>query len=482
MHFRCVWPRVFAAIAVMGIAVPVSRAADVAQTPPMGWNSYDSYGALVTEEQFRANVDYLAEHLKPHGYEYAVLDYCWSYPYRPNGGTGSETLNQRFDDADKSFKPTLAIDDNGRLIPDRSRFPSAYDDQGNFVGLNKLVDYVHNKGLKFGLHIMRGIPRQAVAADSQILGSDSKASQVANTDSKCAWLNHMYGLKTADGQPTGELTEGGQAYYNSIVKLYAGWGVDFIKADDMLRDFSKPGRSYYGGEINGVRRAIDASGRPIIYSLSPGAAPLAHADELAKTANMWRMLDDMWDNWREVNLVFDVARNWAPHRAAGHWPDADIIPLGTFVRAPVGRPRNTRLSPDEQRTVMTLWSIVRSPLILGGDLPSLEKDSATLALLTNDAVLDIDQHSMKNRQVSLTSEAAVWTAEKSDGSKVYVALFNRGTGSRDVSVNLADIGLREGSYSVKDLWAGSELGNFNGSFTQNLPQHGAGLYEIAVKH
>lgn len=481
MIFRMNLRLIIALGVIVAFFAPAGRAADVAQTPPMGWNSYDSYGALVTEEQFRANVDYLAEHLKPHGYEYAVLDYCWSYPYRPNGGTGSETLNQKFDDTEKSFKPMLAMDENGRLIPDRSRFPSGYDDQGNFIGLNALVDYVHSKGLKFGLHIMRGIPRQAVVADSPILGSDSKASQIADTDSKCAWLNHMYGLKTADGQPTGELTEGGQAYYNSLAKMYAGWGVDFIKADDMLRDFSKPGRSYYGGEINAVRRAIDASGRPIVYSLSPGAAPLTHADELAKTANMWRMLDDMWDNWRLVNLVFDVARNWTPHRAAGHWPDADMIPLGTFVRPPVGRARNTRLTPEEQRTVMTLWSIVRSPMILGGDLPSLEKDPATLAILTNDAVLDIDQRSTKNRQVSLTPDSAIWAAENPDGSKIYFALFNRGTGDRDVSIRFADIGLTDGSYPVKDLWAGSDLGSFNGSFTQNLPQHGAGLYEIAVK-
>ena len=276
-------------------AATAVQAGDVAPTPPMGWNSYDSYGALVTEHQFRANVDYLADHLKPHGYEYAVLDYCWSYPYRATGRTGSEALNQSFNSADDTFKPMLALDEFGRLIPDRSRFPSAYDESGKFIGLNALVDYVHGKGLKFGLHIMRGVPRQAVVAKSAVSGSQFTADQIANPDSKTTWLNHMVGLQTSDGRPTSELTAGGQAYYDSIVKMYAAWGVDFIKADDMLRDFSKPDRSFYSGEINGLRQAIDRSGRPMVLSLSPGAAPLAHADTLGKTANLWCMLDDMWD-------------------------------------------------------------------------------------------------------------------------------------------------------------------------------------------
>ena len=159
MLLRCA-PAVAIVFAIA--AATAVQAGDVAPTPPMGWNSYDSYGALVTEDQFRANVDYLADHLKPHGYEYAVLDYCWSYPYRATGRTGSEALNQTFNSADDTFKPMLAMDEFGRLIPDRSRFPSAYDESGKFIGLNALVDYVHGKGLKFGLHIMRGVPRQAV--------------------------------------------------------------------------------------------------------------------------------------------------------------------------------------------------------------------------------------------------------------------------------------------------------------------------------
>src|SRR5207342_78326 len=143
-----------------------------------------------TEAQFRANVDYMAEHLKPHGYEYAVLDYCWSYPYRERGRTGSEGLNQRFNADEKVFVPRLAMDENGRLLPDKSRFPSAYDADGKFIGLSKLAHQIHSKGLKFGIHIMRGIPRQAVVADSPILGTEFTASQIADTSNTCGWLNH----------------------------------------------------------------------------------------------------------------------------------------------------------------------------------------------------------------------------------------------------------------------------------------------------
>jgi alpha-galactosidase len=462
------------------IAIGICRGlpAQVAQTPLMGWNSYDSYGALVTEEQFRANVDYMAQHLKPHGYEYAVLDYCWSYPYRERGRTGSEALNQRFNEDEKLFTPRLAMDDNGRLLPDKSRFPSAYDQEGKFVGLGRLAHYVHSKGLKLGIHIMRGIPRQAVVADCKIAGSDATASQVADTSNTCGWLNHMYGLKTEDGQPTGKLTDGAQAYYDSIVKMYADWGVDFIKADDMLRDFSKPNRSFYAGEINGVRRAIDHTGRPIVFSLSPGAAPLGHAKELAENANMWRMLDDMWDNWKHVNSVFDVARNWTDTRAIGHWPDADMLPLGSFVRPPVGNARKTKLTPNEQRTVMTLWSIAKSPLILGCDLPSLANDPETTALLTNDEVLAVDQRSTKNRQISLSADTAVWAAESASGDKVYVALSNRGSGEREVAVEFNDLGLAAGPHSVRDLWNCKDLGEASDTFRQTLGEHGSALYEI----
>jgi hypothetical protein len=464
------------------VVVSTTLAADqVATVPPMGWNSYDSYGALVTEDQFRANVDFLAQRLKPHGYEYAVLDYCWSYPFRATGRTGSEALNQAFNADDKTFKPQLAMDDFGRLIPDRSRFPSAYDGSGNFIGLNALIDDVHRKGLKFGLHIMRGIPRQAVVANTPVFGSQSTAAEIANTESKTTWLNHMYGLKTTDGRPTGELTAGGQAYYDSILKMYAAWGVDFIKADDMLRDFSKSDRSFYAGEMNGVRLSIDRCGRPMVLSLSPGAAPLAHADELVKTSNMWRMLDDMWDRWRDVNLVFDVARNWTPSRGPGHWPDADMLPLGTFVRPPVGRSRRSSLTANEERTMMTLWSIAKSPLIIGGDLSSLAGDPDTFGLLTNDAVLQVDQHSAKNRRIALDAESAVWAAEDPQSSDVFVALFNRSGAARSVSVRLSDLGLSGGAHGIKDLWTGDDLGKREESLERSLDSHAAGLYRISAK-
>jgi hypothetical protein len=363
------------------------------------------------------------------------------------------------------------MDGFGRLIPDPSRFPSAYDSSGNFIGLNSLIDYVHSLGLKFGLHVMRGIPRQAVTANTPVFGgAGATASQVANTSSTTPWLNQMYGLQTANST---SLTTGAQAYENSLYGMYAGWGVDFVKVDDMLST------TYHTQEINGVRQAINATGRPMVLSLSPGPAPIAQANHLVANANMWRMTNDMWDNWSDVSQIFSLANQWTPYRGAGHWPDADMLPLGKFLRPPDGHNTTSALTNDEQRTVISLWSMIRSPLIIGSDLPSLDSVPFTKSLLTNPSVLAIDQNSTNNQQVSSSNNKIVWRADlPGSANSRYVGLFNAGSTSTSVSTNFSALGLAAGSYSVTDLWSGAVLGDMAGGLSATLPSHGSGVYLI----
>jgi hypothetical protein len=182
---------------------------------------------------------------------------------------------------------------------------------------------------------------------------------------------------------------GAQAYYDSIVAQYAKWGVDFIKADDMSRPYHK-------AEIAALHKAILKSGRPIVLSLSPGPAPLDEVEHLRANAQMWRIENDLWDNWKSVKAMYFRAEKWAPLVERGHWPDADMLPLGHIgIRAERGDDRLSLLSHDEQQTLMTFWSIFRSPLMFGGDLATL--DSYTRSLLTNADLIAVNQDSTGNK-------------------------------------------------------------------------------------
>src|SRR3982751_4430420 len=197
----------------------------VASTPPMGWNSYNCFGSAVHEDEVKANADYEAKNLKQYGWQYILVDFLWSYDNPPGSNIGNP-FQKRLQDG--SYIPWLAMDSFGRLLPHVNKFPSAFEGKG-FLPLS---NYVHSLGLKFGIHVMRGIPRQAVWAKSPVLGTSGiTADMIADTSSTCPWMNHMYGLNMAK--------PGAQAYLNSILKLYASWGVDFIKVDDIARPYHK---------------------------------------------------------------------------------------------------------------------------------------------------------------------------------------------------------------------------------------------------
>ncbi len=399
-----------------------------AALPPMGWNSWDCYGASVTEEEVRGNAEYMAEHLKDFGWDYVVVDIQW---YEP--GANSSHYRQ--------FVP-LEMDEYSRLLPAVNRFPSAANGQG----FKPLADYVHSLGLKFGIHIMRGIPRQAAHADTQLLGTPATARSIAHPNSICPWNTDMYGVDASK--------DGAQQYYNSLFDLYASWGVDFVKVDDIAAS------RLYGihlDEIKLIRHAIEQSGRPMVLSLSPGPAPLEHAEELNELANMWRMTDDYWDLWHLLHEMFERCEKWAPHVAEGAWPDCDMLPLGHLGIRSVdggGSDRWTRFTRDEQVTMMSLWAIFRSPLMFGGELR--DNDEWTLSLLTNEEVLALHRSGRGARQLYRDEERIAWTSEDEAGAR-YVALFNAGEHSDTVTVTLAQLGLNEAP-QVRNLWAREDLG------------------------
>jgi hypothetical protein len=419
-----------------------------APTPPMGWNSWDAFATTVTEAQTLAQADVLAG-LARHGWQYVVVDVQW---YEP-GATGY------------TYRPhaELVMDDWGRLLPAVNRFPSGAAGRG----FKPLADAVHARGLRFGVHLMRGIPRQAVARNTSILGTEYHARDVADTTSTCAWNDDMYGVDMS--------RPGAQAYYDSVLELLASWGVDFLKVDDIARP-------YHRAEIEAIRRAIDRTGRPIVLSLSPGATPLSAADHVAGHASMWRISDDFWDSWPALLEQFGRLRAWAPWIGPGHWPDADMLPLGI-----VSMGRATRLTHEEQVTLMTLWAIARSPLIMGGDLTRL--DEFTLSLLTNDEVIDVDQRSEDNRQLSSDSGLVVWAARRQGTGEFYVALFN----TRDapaahpapagvrVAVRLRDLG-PVGRCDAHDLWRHADLGQVTGTLAPEVPWHGAAMFRLSGCH
>ena len=424
----------------------------LAATPPMGWNSWDGYGTTVKEADVKANAKWLAEHLKSSGWQYVVVDMEW-FVTNPIPEGNSKTSQ-------------FTLDSYGRYTPALNRFPTAANDSG----FKPLADYVHSLGLKFGIHILKGIPKQAVEKNLPIAESSYRAADAANTSDTCAWNPDNYGLDTS--KPAA------QAYYDSIVKLYASWTVDLIKVDCISS------RPYKGDEIRMLSTALGKTGRSIVLSLSPGPAPLEKTEEMRQYSQMWRISNDIWDLWHStveypqgLGDQFANVAKWAGVAQPGHWPDADMLPLGRLGPEPGwGQVRDTRLTHDEQRTLMTLWSIFPSPLMVGGELPSA--DAWTTSLLTNPEVIAMDQHSIGNHPVITTDKVVVWVAQSSLTKSQYLAVFNISESNQALQYAWKDLGLTGPKYKLRDLWQRKDAG-VAASIEVTVPPHGVVLYSLS---
>jgi alpha-galactosidase len=448
-----------AAVSITVAAQTEAPVTPLAPTPPLGWNSWDSFGLTITESQFKANVDWFHQHLQPYGWQYVVIDEGWYLDHPENSASPGYTLSA-----------------DGRYLPASNRFSSA----GAQDSFKPLADYVHSLGLKFGIHIIRGIPREAVDKNLPIAGSSFHAADAADTSDRCRWNSDNYGLRD---------NAAGQAYYDSIIQLYASWGVDFLKVDCI----SSP---YKASEIHMIDTAIKKSGRPIVLSLSPGPTPLADAADVSTHAQLWRISDDFWDLWtsphdengfpQNLKDQFRLLAQWSDYAGPGHWPDADMLPIGYLgPHAGWGQPRQSRFTQVEARTLITLWSIARSPLILGANLTRM--DAATESLLTNPEVLAVDQQTTGNHPLLevgangtiQTGNIVIWTAH--EGSSIILAFFNRTDADSIVKVSpwskLGDE-FNKSSYHVRDLWQRKDLG-VHSSLSVSIPPHGSVLLRLS---
>jgi alpha-galactosidase len=436
--------------ALLAASSLAAQSRPVGATPPMGWNSWDAYGLTITEEQFRANVHVLATALKPYGWQYAVIDEGW-FMVNPT-------------DSPKPSTSGMLIDAYGRYIPATTRFPSAAGDHG----FEQLGKDVHAAGLKFGIHIVRGIPRMAVLANTPVEGSTFHAVDVADQTDACSWDPTNWGVRD---------TPAGQAYYDSLLRQFAGWGVDLLKVD-CISD-----HPYKIDEIRMIRRAIDKVGRPIVLSLSPGPTNLSHAAEVASLAQMWRISDDIWDVWKSekpwpmsVESQFARVAAWEKYAKPGNWPDADMLPFGELRPNPgSGKTRSSHLTPDEEKTQITLWSMARSPLILGANLTLL--DAYTTTLLVNRDLIRIDQTATASREALREGDLIAWTADLPMRERA-LALFNTGDQPMTLDVDFAKYGLGKQKYLARNVWEGTTQGRVSELHSVVIPPHACVLWML----
>ena len=409
-------------------------------------------------------------------------------------------------------------DEFGRLQPDPNRFPSSMGSQG----FKALAAYAHSLGLLFGIHTMRGVSEVAIAQKLPVRGTNYTADEVYDRNGACPWqpgsgdIQRFYSLNMSH--------PGGQAFYDALYEQYAEWGVDFIKNDVghhtrtalcvhpppfprapsptalpvsalPLARVSRlfPPQCVYANyvpeQIAGVSRAILRSGREMLYSLSPGDDNNQWAQNVSSEVSMYRVTGDTWDRWDNIRSHFLSAQHMQPFIAHPNgryglpsWPDLDMLPLGWLgIEGSNIQPlRLCNLTTDEQQTLMSLWTIFRSPLMYGGDLQ--HPDAASLALITNTEALRITDASINNAFVVSNATTAVWRADsvdwRTDGLS-YFTVHNLMDAPQNVAVSVESVrGVQKAARcTLRDVWAKRDLGAFTAqSFT--LRPHASGLYAL----
>ena len=422
--------------------------ASPADTPPMGWNTSGSYNlAGENEDMIKRGVDAMVEKgLKAAGYGYVLIDYGW-YQKESSTKTGANGVDR--------------CDAYGRLVPYLKRFPSATDGRG----FKPLAGYIHGKGMKLGLHIMRGIYRGAYDANLPVKGTTFRAREITDKGSVCGWSDLTYGLNMSH--------PGAQAYLDSLLELYGAWGVDFLKIDDLISP-------YHEAEVEGYRKATVHAGRPIVISGSPGDnTPLGLAAHLRANMEMFRVTKDQWDRWSDILVQFERARQWAPYCGQGHWADLDALPFGKFFdQVTAHKAIQTRLSQDEIRTDMTLHCIARSPLVFYADPTCM--DDFTREILTNPDALDADRNGSAQRQFAGDAGVRRWISVKAGTATRYLALFNLTDKPLAVEQPLADVGFPDGC-EIRDIWSRRKMGFVAKTYATTIAGHGVGFYRLDAK-
>lgn len=423
----------------------------LAAKPPLGWNSFDCYAVYLHEKAANENLDAFAEKLKPYGYEYFVIDAGWYGEFKLVPGTMYPM---------EKHAEVVALDEYGRLEPSQTYFPH---------GLKPLIEKTHELGVKFGIHMMRGIPRKAVEFNTPIVGTKYHARDIADTTSICAWNHQNYGVDMSK--------PGAQEYYNSVYQKLADWGVDFVKVDDLV---------HYPKEIIAISKAIQNSGRSMVYSLSPGGSTNLKDLPYYTTANMVRVTHDIWDDEVSIKRSFDAMKTWQGRGYPTFWADLDMIPFGQLqLMQPIeykttkeanknlagkGFKRTAQFTKAQMRVFITQRALFASPLMFGGDLPTL--DEFSLSLITNKDMLACNQNGHPATLITENDGTEIWgTAVPSVRIEGWIGIFNRTESVKEFSLSKSNLGLvtyfskpksdKErvvpSDFFVRDIWGGKEF-------------------------
>jgi alpha-galactosidase len=426
---------------------------DLAQKPPLGWNSFNSYGVYLHHDAAMENLKAMAEKLKPHGYEYFVIDGGWYGEFELIPGT----LYPKEKHADN-----VQMNEYGIYQPSKVYFGK---------GFKPIVDYAHQLGLKIGIHLMRGICRKAVELNLPVKGTNYRAADIADLNSTCAWNHHNYGIDMSK--------PGAQEFYDSVLAQVADWEFDFVKVDDL---------NAYPEEIIAVANAIEKCGRKIVYSLSPGGAVYMPDLPFYKRANMLRTTVDIWDRREDLDKAFAAWKRFEGIARRGFWPDLDMIPFGKLLLmspekystgdqqvdlAGFGNTRHSNLTLPQMRTFITMRALSASPLFMGGDLPSL--DDYSLKLITNTAMLACNQNGECGINVYEKNNVEVWIANQQNSPGYgWLGIFNRNKTTKTVMLTREELGLIEfivryklvpieAAFKFQDVWNGK-----NYLFTEDI--------------
>ena len=414
----------------------------LALTPPMGWNSFDSYGVYLHEKAAYENLEAMAEKLKPHGYEYFVIDNGWFGEYTLQEGTIFPAEKHAHD---------IRINEHGHFLPSKVYFPN---------GLKPIADRCHELGLKFGVHLMRGIPRKAYDQNLPIKGTEYTARDIANTDKaeNCKWCHYCYAVDMSK--------PGAQEWYAGLIQHIADLGVDMIKYDDIVP---------HPDEVEAVAKAIAKTGKPILLSLSPGGSVDPAAIDFFRQGNMLRVTKDVWDEQHYIDECFDAWRKWRGKEQPGFWIDMDMIPFGQLqlMSPPSTNPKKTvmdkgdvalagkgvhrqcQLTKPQMKTFITMRALAASPLMMGGDLPTL--DDFSLMLITDPDMLACNQNGVMGSLMLEKDGLETWKADKrGTTAEGWVAIFNRQDKKVEFELNAQRLGLDGGGYTLYEVWSDDE--------------------------
>ena len=368
------------------LIAPVGHAqrTDLAPVPPMGWNSWNAFHLRISDKLIRSQAEALVKSgMVAAGYRYVVIDGGW----------------EGFHDAQGVFRPNIL------------KFPD----------MKALCDYIHNLGLKVGIH-------------------------------------DTPGPVTCSGR------EGSYGYEQQDAETFARWGIDFLKYD-----WCSGGEVYGPDQIQAayekMHQALVKTGRPILYSLCEYGLDNVWKWGPSVGASMWRTTGDISDDYYRMAYIGFEQNGLEKYAGSGHWNDPDMLEVG-----------NGGMSNEEYRTHMSLWCLLAAPLFASNDLTKMTPE--TLAILTNPEVIAVDQDAkgVQGRHVWQEGPLEIWAKPLSDGSKA-VGLFNREEHPMTISLKLADIGF-PASARIRDLWQRKDLGTFTGSFTAGVPRHGSVLLKV----